>query len=429
MEKNTKEIVCGAFRGRYKIDGIRQDGKMKTAGLTTQELELRSDEKSNTLTSVEKDNVIVEKPVNGNPASDGTIVVNNLNIEDVDIKQNYVQFDINNKRHNSQDQRIFYQNGKHGTLPSQGCESKTKIVEDMNSSNLTWRKLTPIECERLQTLTKNKKCIIIQLCLDHLKNLVRFVETKCPKLQKLVLNVEKKELKEYAKYVVSNIIKNQVSTKNIVQKNVDMQTPNQTKKCTKDNLKEKHLNVLNVENKKMFLYPDTEEGFVDSNVFINIIEGLIQNNGKVEFLQKEKKTQLLKNGNNVLKMYGKEIMLLVEYVEKNLNTLKDNNSIYTTLFHLHRKSIETTLITLYWFAKFAIIGYIQKKIKVKNILFHINIDDGHTAKGINEKNEIVDISSSQRYKLIGNSWTVDVICHIFKNLLKEDKEFESIFEF
>jgi DNA (cytosine-5)-methyltransferase 1/DNA (cytosine-5)-methyltransferase 3A len=51
--------VCGAIRGRYIVDGKRQDNKMKTAGLTEQRLEVRSDGKTNTLTTVQKDNVVV----------------------------------------------------------------------------------------------------------------------------------------------------------------------------------------------------------------------------------------------------------------------------------------------------------------------------------------------------------------------------------
>ena len=42
------EIVGGAFRGRYKEDG-----------LTQQQLEVRNDGKTNTLTTVQKDNVVV----------------------------------------------------------------------------------------------------------------------------------------------------------------------------------------------------------------------------------------------------------------------------------------------------------------------------------------------------------------------------------
>ena len=53
------KVVCGAWRGRYVVDGVRQDHKMKTAGLTTQRLEMRKDTKTNTLTTVQKDNVAV----------------------------------------------------------------------------------------------------------------------------------------------------------------------------------------------------------------------------------------------------------------------------------------------------------------------------------------------------------------------------------
>ena len=81
MGGGNREPKIGAFRGRYLIDGKRQDHKMKTKGLTEQRLEVRGDSKSNTLTTVQKDNVVVE--------------------------------------------------------------------------DVTWRKLTPLECERLQTLDDN----------------------------------------------------------------------------------------------------------------------------------------------------------------------------------------------------------------------------------------------------------------------------------
>jgi len=53
------KIICGAFRGRYKVDGVRQDHKHSVAGMTTQQLEMRVDAKTNTLTTVQKDNVAV----------------------------------------------------------------------------------------------------------------------------------------------------------------------------------------------------------------------------------------------------------------------------------------------------------------------------------------------------------------------------------
>jgi DNA-cytosine methyltransferase len=55
------KIICGAMRGRYIVNGKRQDHKMKTEGLTTQRIEIRKDEKTNTLTTVQKDNLVLEK--------------------------------------------------------------------------------------------------------------------------------------------------------------------------------------------------------------------------------------------------------------------------------------------------------------------------------------------------------------------------------
>ena len=77
------KILCGAWRGRYTVDGVRQDHKHSVKGMTHQRLEVRMDGKTNSLTTVQKDNVAVDV------------------------------------------------------------------------SELQWRKLTPLECERLQTLPDN----------------------------------------------------------------------------------------------------------------------------------------------------------------------------------------------------------------------------------------------------------------------------------
>jgi DNA (cytosine-5)-methyltransferase 3A len=45
--------------------------------------------------------------------------------------------------------------------------------------------------------------------------------------------------------------------------------------------------------------------------------------------------------------------------------------------------------------------------------------DNYTQKGINSNNKEVLISDSQRYKVLGNGWTIDIITHILKGILKE----------
>ena len=85
-------VVCGAMRGRYIVDGKRQDGKMLTKGLTKQRIEIRYDGKTNALTTVAKDNNVCYE-ADGRP---------------------YYEID-----------------------------------------GIRFRKLTPIECERLQTVPDN----------------------------------------------------------------------------------------------------------------------------------------------------------------------------------------------------------------------------------------------------------------------------------
>lgn len=65
-------------------------------------------------------------------------------------KENYMQYDINGLGHGSQDQRAYYLTGKHGCLDT-GASGKAKVLCEDGEV----RKLTRVECERLQTLPDN----------------------------------------------------------------------------------------------------------------------------------------------------------------------------------------------------------------------------------------------------------------------------------
>jgi DNA (cytosine-5)-methyltransferase 3A len=117
---NAVEFQCVAMRGRNP-----ENPKSRKAGLNTeQQLESRTDNKTNCLTSVQKDNLVYTK--------------------------NYIQFDSSGKGHKSQNDRAFYEDGKHGCLSTERGETKTGIIK-----NGVIRRLTPLECERLQTVPDN----------------------------------------------------------------------------------------------------------------------------------------------------------------------------------------------------------------------------------------------------------------------------------
>jgi len=123
FEKHRRQLVFnnkgGAIRGRYD-----KDGKIK------QQLELRSDDKTN-LTTVQKDNVVVTVP-ELKSAFGACIQVGEADLKGHDIIK-----------------RVYSPKGKAPTLTTMGGgHREPKVIVD----ELTWRKLTPLECERLQTV-------------------------------------------------------------------------------------------------------------------------------------------------------------------------------------------------------------------------------------------------------------------------------------
>lgn len=130
-------VSGGAIRGRYNDDGSIQ-----------QQLELRPDDKTNSLTTVQKDNVVVTR----------CIQVGEADLKGHDLLK-----------------RVYSPQGKSPTLNTMGggnrepkvvIRKKSKTVRSGGRSsydrhewdsvdNLHWRKLTPLECERLQTVPDN----------------------------------------------------------------------------------------------------------------------------------------------------------------------------------------------------------------------------------------------------------------------------------
>jgi DNA-cytosine methyltransferase len=132
-------VISAAWRGRYKEDGT-----------TEQKLKLNQSGKSNSLTTVQKDSVVVKDVI-----EEERIVVDKekrqLLIAEA-TKKGYTViedgdcFDINFP--NSKTRR--------GRNMKYKCNALTTASQNfMRFENLSWRKLTPLECERLQTVPDN----------------------------------------------------------------------------------------------------------------------------------------------------------------------------------------------------------------------------------------------------------------------------------
>jgi len=69
------------------------------------------------------------------------------NKDNLIFTKNYLQWDTSGKGYKSQQDRAFYEEGKHGSLCASRTDDKTGVIE-----NGRIRRLTPVECERLQTV-------------------------------------------------------------------------------------------------------------------------------------------------------------------------------------------------------------------------------------------------------------------------------------
>ena len=265
-----------------------------------------------------------------------------------------------------------------------------------------WRKLTPLECERLQTVPDNEIICIFTLCLDQVKNYVSVVEQN-PKLLKLALNAEKEELNEFVKLVIHNMNQSHLQTRFIAPQNVDMPIPNQIRQCIASNQNERNTTVSNVENIAMFKNQEQEVNSVPPNAFINITEGKIMHFGKEELHLKDRNCTIQLNGSKPLELFGSEIMEIVKDVGLEMKRNNGMSSISTMLSVLSTNSLEQMLVTYYLFVKSAITGFTQDITNQRNISVRFKINEGYTAT----------VSNSQRYKMLGNGWTVDVIAEAF----------------
>jgi site-specific DNA-cytosine methylase len=269
------------------------------------------------------------------------------------------------------------------------------------------RKLTPVECERLQGLPCRRLKVNIEWSRDEAKNFVNAVNRNLKTL-KFVGNVEKTKLQEFAYIVETNIQQKHLRTKSIVQKNVDTQIQTQISERNLQVLIEFLLNVNNADKNVKFLLPKLEENFVQENASMHSTLEKITQIGREELHQNDNLYIRQMNGSNALHLSGTEMMQLVDYVMQGIS-METRHSISIILNHFNMKSIVQMIAIVYCYAQLVIDRYIAT-ITQNNYLL-IQMQNGYTECG--------GVSKTQRYKCIGNGFTVPVISWILKNLRDE----------
>jgi len=327
------------------------------------------------------------------------------------LNERGVREDYNKDVPRTQCLQVKHNSDKSGTLTT--VEKDNVLSENepgrypnaYDDKKLVWRKLTPLECERLQTVPDKVFFVNFEICIDQAKNFVSAV-SKNPKLQKLVSNAEREELLECVKFAAKNTRQRDLKTKPIAHQNVGTLTQTQIRECIKTSLKGLNTNAKDAESCATSRNLNIEASFVGWDVSTIITEGKTIGLGKGASLLKDNLSPRVKSGKNALSISGIEMTQLAEDVAKGLNTktVSNSTSIMSSLFST--KSIEQMLTIYYLFAENVIDGYTPKETRKENTYLPLIVLEGYTSV----------VSDSQRYKMLGNGWTIDVITHIMKNM-------------
>lgn len=156
--ENKKDCICAAMRGR-KLKYTECDNRHETDGIikqrkNVQQLEPRNDGKTNCLTTVEKDNLILQRERGfnkGNIFKEKTPTLSSHSWEQNNllIQRKVIQLNKTNEfgKQPRQQNRIYDPQGiSPAILANMSCGSHAVL------DNFRIRRLTPIECARLQTI-------------------------------------------------------------------------------------------------------------------------------------------------------------------------------------------------------------------------------------------------------------------------------------
>ena len=322
---------------------------------------------------------------------------------------------------NAQANRVYSVHNKSVTLKANGGGggAKTGLYKiDLPDGEYLIRKLTPLEYERLQTLPDGYTELGLTYYYLNIYDIINMVikgEQQCKNVK----------LKDATTQYLTN---KQDYAINII--------------CDLSDMEQQNLQEIQLKEKKNVLLKDViicnkQEMDIVLNTIKDLKEQEVLNckktnpknvNIAIEWqLQEECVISTIKIGYDT-EMHNIQIKLEKEQINTDIKNLKE--SIECNIEKLlpkylvgisHLKKLYTILIwinliiikKIYMFAiKTNTQAYINSLTKLQGNLLNVELSN---LKMVN----IIPISSTQRYKCIGNGWTVDVIAHIFSYLEEE----------
>lgn len=266
------------------------------------------------------------------------------------------------------------------------------------------RRLMPIECERLQGFPEVEKSFIIDICLDHQKNCAS-VEIQNPKSLKYAGSVGKGKSSKNALYAKESLQASNHPTNKHAQPNVLINCGE--RKVEVFSQEKLFLSANFAESKNLFPPHIQSEDFALLLVGANSILDQITRLGAEELHQSALNSIVQKDGRNVVRLSGKEIMQLVSGAVQGLTT---NKKLLKSIISnpLNIKISDITLTILFYSVMDAINGCIPKEIRSTNSFrIEINTSFGWT----------FGQSDTVRYRQLGNAVAVPVVEWIGKRIM------------
>ena len=278
----------------------------------------------------------------------------------------------------------------------------------------TVRRLTPLECERLQGLPEIRRFVIFdfeneRICCKSCRvenSHARFEDGQWERILKHAGNAENIELKEFVLYAERNSnIKFPLTDKHVP---LSVHINLEGSEAATRNSEGQSKNAKNVEKSSELLQARKINNFVQMLVLTNTILEKNPHRGVVE-LQKEESTttKYEENGIRQLRKYGKETWECVKDADANMTLEKIKEDLLSiTSNHIGRQ--KEILIWKTWFSyvQNAMLGYTQGKMSPM-IIFKLN--EGYTFGG----------SDTARYKAIGNGMAQPCADFILRRIEEE----------
>jgi DNA-cytosine methyltransferase len=294
----------------------------------------------------------------------------------------------------------------------------------VNSFEYCWydgyivRKLTPIECERLQTFPDNYTEMLLS------KNIL-YIYSETNLIKVWQKNAESKNANQisqvkplnYATSIILDLLELELLTKELWQtkRNVHTQLAQKTQKQNKDTVSYTTIDGLDMEAQNCLI--EILKKIKNVNIVMQPLE-------KKEVEQEECVVNITKTGLDMEMLYSQIVNGVKLGQEDTMAKLvvKIGTGLYLKIswedpLNLQRSFIILTLIKQIIISK--IYTYVKTKVNIKAVISNLELLPQNCLKVelLDFQMESISLNSNtQRYKALGNSWTVDVVSHIFNNL-------------